>query len=126
MTSENAYRDLADRVEGATVAALVLDEAVGLVFFDGAKTDVTGIIQIGQIERRPFRVPAYSASLDAARSLVPEPGKWSITSGTRGGWEAAVWLVDGLALDWRTAATPALALTAAALRAHAARIGRVG
>ena len=65
------------------------------------------------------RVPVYTRSIDAAVTLVPEPGKWSITAASGGHWEAAVWLVDGTNLDWIKAATPALALCAAALKARA-------
>lgn len=65
-------------------------------------------------------VPAYTASLDAAMTLVPDkPGEWAITAAsgdTR--WQAWVWSDD--APNWHEAATPALALTAACLRAHAA------
>lgn len=59
-----------------------------------------------------------------ALSLVPEDSKWSITSG--GGaneWQAWVWPAEGGRPDWRIAATPALALCAAALRARAAEVG---
>jgi hypothetical protein len=66
-----------------------------------------------------MRLVDEGALLDAARTLVPPPGKWSITAGQSGDWQACVWLKDGLALDWRSSVTPALALTAAALRVRA-------
>ena len=63
----------------------------------------------------------YFRRLDDAVEMVPEGGKWSITASYgEGRWEAWVWLADGAPPDWREAATPALALTAAALRARAA------
>jgi hypothetical protein len=80
------------------------------------------------------RIPAYTASLDAAITLVPEG--WRIgdlsqhdhpTLRAKGDWTA--WLypdgklepVTGDKPRCRFAATPALALTAAALRALAAQ-----
>jgi hypothetical protein len=63
----------------------------------------------------PYRSPIYTASLDAAMSLVPEGAQWGCDS--MGG--AAVFLKDCKLFLSRNAATPALALTAAALRALA-------
>lgn len=77
-------------------------------------------------------VPAFTASLDAAMTLVPEGEGigWQVSSsGIAGIWRvstdpndyggnrfpAPIWSVSG------NAATPALALTAASLRAHAAQ-----
>ncbi len=65
-------------------------------------------------------IPAFTASLDAAMTLVPEPGKWSITSGHGDDWQASVWGLAIKPMEWHSAATPALALTAAALRSIAA------
>lgn len=67
--------------------------------------------------------PAYTKSLDAAMILVPEGWRYIIGGG--GGSRCAVDLApkdfdDGCTLG--EAATPALALTAAALRAHAERM----
>lgn len=61
----------------------------------------------------------YTASLDAAMTLVPEGAFWSVTmrGEHRGGYHACCQM-DG-PLDWREGATPALALTAASLRAIA-------
>jgi hypothetical protein len=59
----------------------------------------------------------YVGSLDAAMTLVPSPGKWSVTAGHKGDWQACVWVEGAGFMDWRSAASPALALTAAALRA---------
>lgn len=59
------------------------------------------------------RYPAYTASLDAAMSLVPEGWEWRVASTG----EAECWCGDGSDINLR-AATPALALCAAALRAR--------
>ncbi|NML11287.1 hypothetical protein HHL08_14220 [Sphingobium sp. AR-3-1] len=74
------------------------------------------------------RLPAYTASIDAAMTLVP-PDSWHEIKGPRkylnipspvpNYWSAhlARWNHEGDAMGW--GATPALALTAAALRARA-------
>lgn len=66
-------------------------------------------------EPKCVQPPNYCASLDAAETLVPEYCKdvWSLIGGTK--WQALVGLDDYQA----DAATPALALCAAALRARA-------
>ena len=67
-----------------------------------------------------YGIPAYTASLDAAMTLVPEGRWWSVNGGNR----ADVWASGYIDERWHaTAATPALALTAAALRARAATMG---
>lgn len=64
-------------------------------------------------------LPAYTASLDAAMSLVPEGCQWGAGSrdatGTAWAWTGVTH--DAAAIS--NAATPALALTAACLRALA-------
>ena len=66
----------------------------------------------GAIRRAP---PAYTASLDAAMTLVPEGWNYGI-------FPKCAQLTHGpttaLKVVIATAATPALALTAAALRSH--------
>ncbi len=65
-------------------------------------------------------LPLFTASFDAALTLVPAPRKVAITpNGDDDGYQAWVWRLDSSA-DWRPGSTMALALTAAALRAHAA------
>lgn len=62
-------------------------------------------------------VPAYTSSLDAAMQLVPEDRpKWAVT----GRNSATVGMNGGEVghIEWVFAATPALALCAAALRAR--------
>lgn len=67
-----------------------------------------------------FSAPAYTASLDAAMTLVPtDHPKWAVTgrnSATCGPKHG-----EGGPLEWTFAATPALALCAAALKARAAQ-----
>jgi len=72
----------------------------------------------GWLDKRVEPKP-YTASLDAAMTLVPEGAFWSITMrGKQQGGYHACCQIEG-SLDWREGATPALALTAAALRAQA-------
>ena len=56
----------------------------------------------------------YTASLDAAMTLVMEGFKWAVTSRN----SACCHMQNVTPLDWKFCATPALALTAAALRAR--------
>jgi hypothetical protein len=70
--------------------------------------------------------PAYTASLDAAVSLVPAGHSWSVYGGEREEGHATAYCVpNGGRLPWPrwvddvNAAKPALALTAAAMRALA-------
>lgn len=67
-------------------------------------------------------VPHYTSSLDAAMQLVPEGASWNLVSvGRSEPPVASVYLPDDTFHVFRgNAATPALALTAAALRALAA------
>jgi hypothetical protein len=70
-----------------------------------------------------FKAPAFTASLDAAMTLAPNLGKWSITAnGDADTWEAFAWVVATGRASWIKAATPALALTAAALLARASML----
>lgn len=89
-----------------------------------------GFVDPGQLQRNwmPYggedRYPTFTASLDAAMTLVPEGWDWS--AGTQGngkrGHSFLLYRQEGAretVID-PDAATPALALTAAALRARAA------
>ena len=66
---------------------------------------------------------AYTASLDAAAALVPDGGDWSRHRGVNGQMTMQVWGPDAMWPGLSQAATPALALCAAALRARMARDG---
>ena len=65
-------------------------------------------------------IPQYTASLDAAMSLVPECREWHAGKHFKGGGSAYI-LCSKVLRDpiYATAATPALALVAASLRALA-------
>lgn len=67
-------------------------------------------------------VPDYTASLDAAMTLVPSGFLWTMDSWDGSRWSAGIWrdrrwLVH--TSEKRTSKTPALALTSASLRAIA-------
>lgn len=113
--------DLADRVERAAGA----DRAIDL--------DIARLRGVTVMRQRADDSGAdeythwhYTASLDAALSLVPEGWAWAVYGGAREEIVATAYCVpNGGRLpwpDWVTdicAATPALALCAAALRALA-------
>ncbi|RVT93738.1 hypothetical protein [Sphingomonas crocodyli] len=105
---------LAERVEGLSGPDREVDADVALT---QGWHECNGDNWIGP--RGEIVVPHYTASLDVAMTLVPEPRKWSITAGHYGDWQACVWAIDDFQLDWHSAATPALALTSAALKARA-------
>ena len=118
---------LADRCEVATGPNRAIDRDIGLAlglydnpedlgyFFDPAKAVVGG-------GGETFAPPAYTASLDAAITLVPCDTAWTMDSWLPG-WSAGVWRPQSgyvvYASRGRQAATPALALCDAALRALA-------
>jgi hypothetical protein len=69
------------------------------------------------------RIPRYTASLDAAMTLVPNGMGWSVNRYASGTWaRAGVYEDNGRDPGYYCdAATPALALCAAALRARATK-----
>lgn len=79
------------------------------------------IAQLRDESGKLLRLDRYTSSLDAAMQLVPVYHKWAVY----GGGYATVTPWDGteageeIDLEHVRAATPALALCAAALRAHA-------
>ena len=60
---------------------------------------------------------AYTGSIDAAMTLVPEGWGWKVRKWAGGGAAAGCY-ASGSADIWRNSKTPALALCAAALRAR--------
>ena len=71
--------------------------------------------EIGEAVGRAFAPPMpYSASIDAALTLVPEGWKWAVTSKN----SACCHEQHITPLNWSYASTPALALAAAALKAR--------
>lgn len=80
----------------------------------------------------PHLTPSrFTASLDTAVTLVPEGWKWTLHSADAAGPPCAYCVPDMGRLPWPlwvndiTAATPTLALCAAALRARAAEAGQL-
>jgi hypothetical protein len=69
-----------------------------------------------------FKSPAYTASLDAALSLVPEGYSFLVGSGDQLGPPWAWVGTDPEHVKGESAATPALALCAASLRARSASV----
>lgn len=75
--------------------------------------------------RDKWNVPHFTASIDAALTLVPDGWKWSLHSADHAGPPCAYCVPNMGRLPWPVwvddvyAATPALALCAAALRARA-------
>lgn len=133
MTSERAAAllALADRVEAASGPDRNTDAEI-------AQLQGLRVVEEGHplgrccydAEHKLVTIPPYTRSLDAAATLVPEGHEYAAGTGRKehmseNGRLPWAWcatgsdLVDRLAL----AATPALALTAAALRAHAAQMG---
>lgn len=115
---------LAERCEAATGPDRELDAEIGRSV--GASPKRKNIHKRGHyIDGQPVlsRIkdvyPPYTASLDAAMSLVPEGADYRISRvQVREGVRAIVWGERNAGYD-ADAATPALALTAACLRARA-------
>jgi hypothetical protein len=132
-------QDLIERLQSATGPVRELD---GLIYgyLNGLKrNDCTFILEIDgerfqfehPTERHPvgpaalyvrgYKVPEYTASLDAAVKLVPDDMPWDIGGNTACPY-ATVWNADKTCPHERyqvLADTPALALCIAALRARA-------
>ena len=105
MTDTDRLLELATRCEAAAGEDLVLRQDIA----DYAES--IGLLSVGDV------IPAYETSLDAALTLVPEGCAWMVRSGP---W-AKVWLPDSKRHPndfYSEAATPALAICAAALKAR--------
>lgn len=132
--------DLASRVEGLTGPDRELEEVVYAALGNcNHKRTQRYVCQsdsgftcldCGKDTYGADRAPRYTASLDAAMSLVPEGWEWAAGTGrrehmTENGRKPWAWCANGtgfaLPLDFSLAATPALALTAACLRALASK-----
>jgi hypothetical protein len=122
---------LADRCEAAEGADRDLDEAIALALGWSSVPNPTfagglvgrWLLPDGSMTGQIDALPKFTASLDAAMTLVPEGqasavGTMAFRNDPRKPW-ACIWSEQGEPL-WRAdAATPALALCAAALRARA-------
>jgi hypothetical protein len=117
MASEAELLALAERCEAAGEPDAMIDLGIYQ-----ATTGREGIVRCMGREGISADVPAYTASLDAALSLVPTDDEWSVhrVLYDNKGCPAAI---VNLELPEILAATPALALCAAALRARAATMG---
>lgn len=108
---------LAERCEKAEGPNIALEQAIAMAVYGAQATDVTGITVVDGLA---WRFPAYTASLDAAMTLVPEGCVWSVMTDYELPGRARVYDADKLASHKSDGTTPALSLTAAALRARAA------
>lgn len=139
MTSINS---LAERVGGASGPDRELDAEIWLAVTPGATRKAT-IIPERKVDGKLRRgwtidetreacghliiVPAYTASIDAALTLVPEGRSWTITDPANADGNRSVFghpsrchaSVEGSPNQFDYGATPALALTAASLMARA-------
>jgi len=118
---------LAARVEQATGPCAELDAQIGRF----AASEFLGYVP----DEPQHGCQKFTASLDAAMSLVPEDLSWEVRrSGGGGGGQAIIWdyqrqpgcvggRLGGGDIRVRSAATPALALVSASLRARAAEQG---
>lgn len=73
---------------------------------------------LGYRDQQWAEAPEYTASLDAAMSLVPKGWRFSVSDYVSPGCHAAVTSMDGPGEGFARAATPARALVAACLRAR--------
>ena len=110
---------LAARVDVATGADRMIDEAISPALGWLAPKPPLRSWRTPQGYRASDGVPRYTASLDAALTLVPEGWDWAVTKGFGESALAAASPANSVATVETQAATPALALTAAALRARA-------
>lgn len=118
MSESQKLIELAERCEAATGPDRELDAAIALLYGWTVHKGDNWIGPHGQIS-----VPEFTGSLDAALTLVPEGQGCTIVQNI-GGFphRATVWTAKGAVGDiqGQPGATPALALSAAALRARAA------
>ena len=114
--------DLIARLKAATGPDRELDArlciALGLSR-DNVMVGVGGWCINSETNPNPYKSPAYTASIDAALTLVPEGWLWRIMPSDFDGWLAEVWTDDTLDCEFGVRAkTPALAICIAALRAR--------
>jgi hypothetical protein len=138
-TTKDTLLELAERVEGASGPDRDLDREVAFAI-DLPDRDEFGCYQswaglcangVRWGDQARLKAPAYTASIDAAMTLVPEGCFPDIDCDPRNPTVEIQYLTDktdnGLgALVVTSAATPALALVAASLRALAQRGGENG
>ena len=130
VTNKSALEELASRCEDATGPDHDLDWAITQVRHPSAnphpRNPALFLLCDGHFRRSDFN---YTASLDAAMSLVPEGLEWHIDHRLGKGMSpayASLWGIGARDIDRHfnaTGKTPALALCAAALRALAKEKG---
>ena len=121
-------KSIAERIEALEGPCREMDlsiaKAVGLAHLDAVAGGVTGFMYMDRGQPACVTVPRYTASLDAAMTLVPERWVWSINQFPD---KASAYCVSEDEVIARPRkqyqATPALALCAAALRAQEAHNG---
>jgi len=130
MTDAATLRALIERVEQATGADRELDGAIEKMLTPDLAARPWRYLGHGRWndDSEPnganlVAAPRYTSSLDAAASLVPEGWQWACGKDRpeNGGAWADV-QPNAVGVTKRRAATPALALTAAALRARLAEM----
>lgn len=129
MTKAEQFEALALRCEQATGADRELDAEIWLACVPGATREQTSyfhkasgrecvIDETRDATGRLIIVPSYTASLDAALTLAPADHDW-VVGNVNGHVGGTPYACVG-SRDQHFAATPALALCAASLRARAA------
>ncbi|OHC90861.1 MAG: hypothetical protein A2095_02805 [Sphingomonadales bacterium GWF1_63_6] len=102
---------------GAPVPFQFANKFIALTFVE---KEQAYFVELGDGMRIRYEPPSYTSSIDAAMTLVPEGLRFEVTTtGYRPGATVCGNILTGVH-EGSYAATPALALTAAALRAHAA------
>jgi hypothetical protein len=117
MVDATVMRELAERVEALTGPDREVDCRVWAAFNGGGFDTFVAVVP----NFHDWRAPYYTASIDAAMTLVPEGREWAIGL-EDGGAFAHVHRPSEYA-GMVEASTPALALTAAALRSLASQGG---
>ena len=119
MTRREELERLAARVESLTGACRETDATIQRALGDGSKEHWFGDMNGNWVTDE--KAPAFTNSIDAAMTLVPEGWNYCLTH-IYGRYDAVLNnSPDGRKATIVYAATPALALTAAALRAIAAQ-----
>jgi len=121
MASDAELLALAERVETASGADRELDATICVAL--GVEPQAREMLQFPAYDRS---VRYFTASIDVAMTMVSEGWDWQVTSHGEDGAHAAVWAHgyhDDTVIHVHPAATPSLALCAAALRARAANMG---
>jgi len=125
MSRKDELIALAERVEALTGPDRGVDARICIALGlskDNVTVGVDGWCINSDINPNPYRSPSYTASSDAAMSLVPEGANTIINIGPIAIHGVKIITPAGDAIG--VAATPALALTAAALRAIAETEGQ--